>query len=52
MEKGHDSEALHRLIRENLHASSGIPIRAWNIEIVCGTYRQETAFSVNEIVYP
>ena len=34
MDKGYDSEAIHRLIREDLHAYSVIPIRSWNNEFV------------------
>jgi len=41
MDRGYDSEAIHRQIREDLHADSIIPIRSWNNEIVGGTYRQE-----------
>ena len=43
MDKGYDSEAIHRLIREDLHANSVIPVRSWNNDIVGGTYRQEMA---------
>ena len=52
MDKGYDSEAIHRLIRENLHANSVIPIRSWNNEIIGGTYRQEMALQFNDIIYP
>jgi len=52
MDKGYDSEAIHRLIREDLHANSVIPIRSWNNEIIGGTYRQEMARQFNNIVYP
>ncbi len=52
MDKGYDSEAIHRLIREDLHANSVIPIRSWNNEIVGGTYRQEMAQQFNDIIYP
>ncbi len=34
MDKGYDSEAIHRLIREDLHANSVIPIRSWNNDII------------------
>ena len=43
MDKGYDSEDLHRYIREDLHAQSFIPIRSWNNENIGGTYRQEMA---------
>lgn len=52
MDKGYDSEAIHRQIREDLHANSVIPIRSWNNEIVVGTYRQEMAQRFNDIIYP
>ena len=52
MDKGYDSEAIHRLIREDLHANSVIPIRSWNNEIIGGNYRQEMARQFNDIVYP
>jgi len=51
MDKGYDSEAIHRLIREDLHANSIIPIRSWKNEIIGGTYRQEMAHQFNNIVY-
>ena len=49
MDKGYDSEAIHRLIREDLHANSVIPIRSWNNEIIGGTYRREMAHQFNDI---
>jgi len=52
MDKGYDSEAIHRLIREDLHANSVIPIRSWNNDIIGGTYRQEMAQQFNTIIYP
>ena len=52
MDKGYDSEAIHRLIREDLHANSVIPIRSWKNEVIGGTYRQEMAHQFNNIVYP
>jgi hypothetical protein len=52
MDKGYDSEAIHRLIREDLHANSVIPIRSWKNEIIGGTYRQEMACQFNTIIYP
>jgi transposase len=52
MDRGYDSEAIHRLIREVLHANSVIPIRSWNNEIIGGTYRQEMARQFNHIIYP
>jgi len=51
MDKGYDSEAIHRLIREDLHAESIIPIRSWNNDVVGGTYRQEMALHFDDIRY-
>jgi hypothetical protein len=52
MDKGYDSEAIHRLIREVLHANSVIPIRSSNNEIIGGVYRQEMAHQFNNTIYP
>ena len=52
MDKGYDSEPIHRQIRDDLHANSVIPIRSWNNEIVGGTYRQEMAQQFNDTIYP
>jgi len=41
MDRGYDSNDLHRLIREDLHADSIISPRFWINEIVGGTYRKE-----------
>jgi len=51
MDKGYDSEAIHHLIREELHADSIIPIRSWNNDVVGGTYRQEMALHFDEVRY-
>ena len=51
MDKGYDSEAIHRLIREDLHADSIIPIRSWNNEFVGGIYRQEMALHFDNVRY-
>jgi len=52
MDRGYDSEVIHRLIREYLHANSVIPRRSWNNETVGGIYRLEMATQFNHIVYP
>ena len=51
MDKGYDSEAIHRFIRDDLHADSIIPIRSWNNEVVSGIYRQEMALQFDEVRY-
>jgi hypothetical protein len=52
MDKGYDSEAIHRLIREDLHANSVIPIRSWNNDIIGDTFRREMAQQFNDSIYP
>ena len=52
MDKGYDSKAIHRLIRDDLHPNSVIPIRYRNNEIIEGTYPQEMARQFNNMVYP
>ena len=52
MDKGYDSEDIHRLIRDDLHAHSVIPIRSWNNEIIGGKYRQEMGRHFNTTIYP
>jgi len=51
MDKGYDSEAIHRLIREELNAVSIIPVRSWNNDLIGGTYRQEMAHQFDESRY-
>jgi hypothetical protein len=51
LDRGYDSEAIHRLIREDLHADSIIPIRSWNSDSVGGRYRQEMAHEFDEVRY-
>jgi hypothetical protein len=51
MDRGYDSEAIHRQIREDLHADSIIPIRSWNNEVVGGKYRQEMALKFDDVRY-
>jgi hypothetical protein len=46
MDKEYDAEAIHHLIREDLHADSIIPIRSWNNGSVEGTYRQRNGSSI------
>jgi hypothetical protein len=51
MDRGYDSEAIHRLIREDLHADSIIPIRSWKNEVVGRIYRQEKALQFDDARY-
>jgi hypothetical protein len=42
MDRGYDSEKMHRLIRDTLHADSVIPTRSWkNTANIWGKYRKE-----------
>ena len=41
MDRGYDSNEIHRIIREELIADSIIPPRSWNNEFIVGNYRQE-----------
>ncbi|ACL17147.1 IS5 family transposase [Methanosphaerula palustris] len=41
MDKGYDSENLHRQIREEMGADSVIPVRTWKGKIYSGKYREE-----------
>ncbi len=52
LDRGYDSEAIHRLIREDLHADSIIPLRSWNADYAGGTYRQEMAVQFDDVRYP
>jgi len=51
MDKGYYAEAIHRLIREDLHADLIIPIRSWNKDVVGGAYRQEMALQFDNVRY-
>lgn len=51
MDKGYDSEEIHCLIREELHADSIIPIRSWNNDVIGGFYRQEMALNFDDVRY-
>ncbi|GAB7015374.1 hypothetical protein JCM10550A_07400 [Methanogenium cariaci] len=41
MDRGYDSEDIHRQIREEIGANSLIPVRKWKGKIHSGKYRQE-----------
>ena len=51
MDRGYDSEIIHRQIREDLHADSIIPIRSWNNKVVGGKYRHEMAVRFDDARY-
>ncbi len=51
MDRGYDSNDLHRLIREDLHADSIIPPRFWNNEDVGGIYRKEMVLRAHDPKY-
>ncbi len=49
MDKGYDSESIHRLIREELNADSIIPVRSWKNERVGGIFRREMDEHFDEV---
>jgi hypothetical protein len=49
---GYDSETIHQLLREGLHANSVIPILSRKNEVVGDTYHQEMARQFNNVIYP
>jgi hypothetical protein len=52
MDRGYDSEKMHRLIRDTLKADSVIPTRAWkNTENVWGKYRKEMTDNFDVLRY-
>jgi hypothetical protein len=51
LDKGYDSESVHRQIREDLHSYPIIPLRSWNADYIRGTYCQETAHYIDKIKY-
>jgi hypothetical protein len=46
MDQGYDSEAIQRLIREDLDADS-----IWNNEFIGGIFRQEMALHFDDVRY-
>jgi transposase len=52
MDRGYDSEKIHRLIRDTLHADSVIPTRSWrNTANIWGKYRKEMTDNFDFIRY-
>jgi len=52
MDRGYDSEKMHRLIRDTLHAHSVIPVRVWsNTQNIWGKYRKEMTDNFDEVRY-
>jgi len=51
MDKAYDSERIHQVIHEDLHAQSMIPIRDWHASYVSGRYRQVMATSFDKKIY-
>jgi hypothetical protein len=51
MDTEYDSEAIHRLIREDINADSIIPICSWNNEFFGGIYRLEMALHFDDVRY-
>lgn len=44
IDREYDSEAIHRLIQEDMNAYSITPVRSWDSDFVGGTYCQEMAY--------
>ena len=51
LDKGYDSEDIHRLIRDNLNANSLIPVRTRKRKRISGVYRCELARSFDLSCY-
>lgn len=52
MDRGYDSEKMHRLIRDTLHAHSVIPVRVWsNTQNIWGKYRKEMTDNFDDVRY-
>ena len=52
MDRGYDSEKMHRLIRDTLNADSVIPVRVWsNTENIWGKYRKEMTDNFDDARY-
>jgi len=51
MDKGSDSEGIHKLISEDMESQSMIPIRDWHASTVSGKYRQIMASSFDPKIY-
>jgi hypothetical protein len=52
MDRGYDSEKIHRLIRDSLNADSVIPTRSWpNTTNIWGKYRKEMTDNFDFIRY-
>jgi hypothetical protein len=52
MDRGYDSEKMHRLIRDTLNADSVIPVRVWsNTENIWGKYRKEMTDNFDDVRY-
>jgi hypothetical protein len=51
MDKGYDSERIHKLIHDDLDSQSMIPIRDWHASYVSGKYRQFMAISFDVKTY-
>ena len=51
MDEGSDSEAIHRLLCEDFHTYSVIPIQSWNNKIIGGDWCQEMACQFNNTIY-
>jgi len=51
LDKGYDSEEIHKLIRDDLNAYSLIPLRTRKRKRVSGVYRRELSRSFDQVLY-
>ena len=51
MDKGYDSENIHRLIRDELNSYSVIPVKTRKRKRIMGYYRRELSGSFDEKLY-
>lgn len=51
MDRGYDSNDIHRIIRDELTADSIIPLRSWNNGTIGGNYRQEMLLRAHDPKY-
>jgi hypothetical protein len=51
MDRAYDAEPIHKQIREDLHASSLIPLRDWGADYVSGKYRSLMKTSFDHSAY-
>jgi hypothetical protein len=51
MDRAYDAESIHQHVRQDLHASSLIPLRDWGADYVSGRYRSLMKTSFDQTLY-